>query len=1014
MSMRHLALAIALASCPATLSAQTLVKDINRTGGPYPKNSLPEMCTTSAGVTFMVATRDLDGRELWITDGTPAGTVPLADIEPGPGSGDPEDLVELPNGSVLFHAFTTATGNEPWISDGTPAGTTLLADLGRGNLGARMEEAVVVNGRAVFLADDGVSGRELWTTDGTPANTALLLDANPGPGDLSAGKERLCRVGATLFFSVFTPGVSVGWELWRTDGTAAGTMYVATITDSQSRPLRGLAAVGGRLFFAAHDPVLGLEPWISDGTAAGTFVLADVEPGAGGSNADLLAVLGPDVLFRAGDSTTGVELWKTDGTPAGTALVADLEPAVGVGSMPRALDVLGSRLLLAATTQATGREPWITDGTAAGTQSLADLEPGPASSKPATGLTVGAQTYFAATTTTAGLELWVSDGTAANTRQVIDLEPGALGSYPLPQTARGGLLLFSGAQTGVADEPWITDGTAAGTALVKDVNPDSFNSSDPSDLVRIGDKVLFAADDGINGIEPWISDGTAAGTVMLLDLRPGQKGSAPRSMAAFDDRVYFSASDGVNGAEPWVTDGTAAGTRLLRDINRGKGSSTPADFTRLGGLVVFTARTAEGQEPWVTDGTPGGTRMLADIASGWPSSAPFALFENGGLVYFGATDPVLGAEPYCTDGTPAGTFLLRDVAHGRSSSLDILTEFHGIGNLVCFNAIDNNAGRELFRSDGTPSGTTLVLDINPGGRGSMPHDFLEFNGVHYFAASSGNGSQDTLWRTDGTAAGTVPTYLPCKNAWFLPGVTRSAFYAVSNDLWRSDGTNAGTYIIHPGIQPGRYGLRGFTPGSGNKFLYDHVDATLGREVWRTDGTVAGTSLLVDVNAGAASSDPDGFVRVGNRVFFAADDGIVGRELHMLRMAFLDEFVAEPYGTGAPGSGGATPGITTGGDPSVRGFDRRLYGALANAPALLAVSDRRAFLDLGNGAMLLVAPPFVVLPFTTDAAGGVAVPVPAGALPQGAEFHAQWFVRDPAGSVPGGWSATPGLEVVVGS
>ena len=41
-------------------------------------------------------------------------------------------------------------------------------------------EAPDVNGTLFFAADDGGHGRELWKSDGTAAGTVLVKDINPG------------------------------------------------------------------------------------------------------------------------------------------------------------------------------------------------------------------------------------------------------------------------------------------------------------------------------------------------------------------------------------------------------------------------------------------------------------------------------------------------------------------------------------------------------------------------------------------------------------------------------------------------------------------------------------------------------------------------------------------------------------------------------------------------------------------------------------------------------------------
>jgi len=56
------------------------------------------------------------------------------------------------------------------------------------------------------------------------------------------------------------------------------------------------------------------------------------------------------------------------------------------------------------------------------------------------------------------------------------------------------------------------------------------------------------------------------------------------------------------------------------------------------------------------------------------------------------------------------------------------------------------------------------------------------------------------------------------------------------------------------------------------------DGVHGRELWASDGTAAGTHLVLDVRPGAAGSEPRYLTVVGDRVFFAADDGVHGQEL----------------------------------------------------------------------------------------------------------------------------------------
>src|SRR5579862_3236717 len=118
------------------------------------------------------------GAELWITDGTAAGTYLLDDINPGSNSSAPTSFVAL-GGEVLFAAQGSTNNTELWITDGTAAGTSILTDINPAG-SSRPQYPVAIGGRAVFVANDGTHGAEMWTTDGTANGTYLLKDINPG------------------------------------------------------------------------------------------------------------------------------------------------------------------------------------------------------------------------------------------------------------------------------------------------------------------------------------------------------------------------------------------------------------------------------------------------------------------------------------------------------------------------------------------------------------------------------------------------------------------------------------------------------------------------------------------------------------------------------------------------------------------------------------------------------------------------------------------------------------------
>jgi ELWxxDGT repeat protein len=102
-----------------------------------------------------------------------------------------------------------------------------------------------------------------------------------------------------------------GTELWKTDGTSAGTVLVRDIAPGlESSNPSSLVAAGGAVYFAADDGVHGSELWRSDGTAAGTFLVQDINPGAPSSLPASLTVSGNQLYFSADDGIRGDELWS--------------------------------------------------------------------------------------------------------------------------------------------------------------------------------------------------------------------------------------------------------------------------------------------------------------------------------------------------------------------------------------------------------------------------------------------------------------------------------------------------------------------------------------------------------------------------------------------------------------------------------------------------------------------------------------------------------------------------------
>jgi len=837
----------------------------------------------------------------------------LKDVNPAIGAAGyaPQDLVEM-NGVAYYSATDGASGRELWRSDGTAEGTYMLKDIRPGSSSSTPRMLTPIDGTLYFTAFVNGFGTELWKSDGTAEGTVMVADAVQGsPGLFDLGESPVAphfiRAGANIFFRIVAN--STVTDLWKTDGTAEGTQLVKRIHEGPSGfTFADMAAVGDQLIFRAPTGKL----WRSDGTAEGTVL---VEPLA----AELSSVM--DVTsfdgfayFSANDGVQNFELWKSDGTPEGTTLVCDLYAADG--SFPQELTVFNGAL------------------------------------------------YFTAYDGTGGFHLWKLAAGSSSPQLVKQALPNAGIQYV---TAAGDALYFY-----YNGDVWRSTGESERTT------PLAPTPSIPSGFAAIGSSVYFRMAVGLKE-ELWVTDGTPAGTQSVFagldpvsDLLPA---AVPLAGAS-----AFVGSQGQSGVELWTTQGTAESNSIVLDrflpLN-----GNPRDLVKVGDVVYFSADSGL----WKTDGTPDGTVQVKDlqmITQQISTPAPGYSVAYQGQLYFiarGASD--FGYQLYKTDGTPEGTVRVKAInptgnaftLPGFTNSDDRLPHFTIAGDYLYFRADDGSSGLELWRTDGSEAGTIRLTDVTGAFTQSVfstsPSSFSSHfspwfspvGGTLYFrgALSTPIGSP-TIWKSDGTTAGTAPVTLPSALSLFtwMAALDGSLYFAarINTDygMWRLDPGAAAPVLVKAFPSPGLISNTLEQAVHGGYLYFTRLDSVT-EELWRTDGTTDGTVRLLAAPFGLTQSFSE-LTQVGDAVFFTRTTP-VSQELWKTDGTVAGTMLVSPVAAArlTPLAGGLYFSGGVASSPRLYISDGTADGTLRAVPAGSPVFDSppQVFIEL-NGRLIVAA------------------------------------------------------------
>ncbi len=766
----------------------------------------------------------------------------VADARPEtfPGSSQPTGFLEI-GGRYFFVATTPVEGRQIWVTDLSEDGTLPLT---AGNEGNRVTHLASLGDRVIYLQHVpqpvGEEEFELWSVSGEPGS-AIRVGVYDGVAD------SVFTFNGWVWF--FVTNESAGLRhIWRTDGDSVETF----LTASKINDLRDdvFAVLPSEFLFAWYSDAEGVELWHSDGTKAGTSIVIDRTPGPGGSfpRPGSGGVVG-DVLVYLEDAGVGYRVVRSDGTAAGTVAISETlyhpNRIVSAGDYayfwsvdslwqvpsnagaPRQLTIDGlarfhsglvpfrSGVLLFGVGEDGRSGVWSVETEPGLNERILDW---PDTNGFSGGVSIGDRVLISVFDPD-GPTLFSTDGTAAATVPV-----GATELEPSTQLfGFDGIALFAADDGAVGSEPWVSDGTVAGTHLVANLAPDVVTpESRPGELTWIGDSLVFGASNSRREIWRWsealgldllhyvdtsfsiqveitafegyavFSDppsllriAPAGGQAEPIFRSTSQRG--PSSVSVQRGDLFFAAGssfyladpdlDGARrlgpayhpgrgvgvvggnlvyaadmnefGEEVWVSDGTENGTFLLEDTAPGEEGSRPNAFTSISGGVLFGTTVENVWKLWWTDASPKSPVLLLEVEVDGPTFGPEEMHPAGGGAYF-----FVDSGLWWSDGTSSGTKLIRAFPEpsgmgGTSANMSDV----GDGRTIVFGLLTPDLGGEVWITDGTTEGTRLVRDLVPGAASSQPREFVTDGRVVYFLATTPE-LGDEIFVTNGTPEGT--------------------------------------------------------------------------------------------------------------------------------------------------------------------------------------------------------------------------------------------------------------------
>ncbi|MGK6343514.1 T9SS type A sorting domain-containing protein [Chryseobacterium sp. DT-3] len=745
-------------------------------------------------------------------------------------SSDPSNLIQL-NDLIIFPATRFSDeGRELWCFNSVTQKSLLLKDIFPGqNSGVSGSPSFVkVNGKVYFIAQQSFSGYQIWATDGTVAGTMKEKDliSNYSIGNLVVA-------GNKIFYYVQN-------ELWSYDTVSKELLKVKTFVYSGDVKM---FSFNNELILGADDGVHGKEIWKSDGTLAGTVMLKDIAPNAGGSiSGDFNILLLNNKFYFIANQGTEYALYESNGTEAGTVSVKPLR-------VPRLNGISADNYFIfeGFDPDAGGMEPWISDGTSAGTKMLKNIMPGNTSSMANSKfIRLNNKIYFDSNANGVspayGDYVWETDGTEAGT--VLFNTPPETELYGKSSNSKYLILT----KPNYGNRYWVANGNSSQTFEITDIGMPYNNS-----FIDLNSKIYLTGYNPKNGTELFSVNPVSQNSSLATDISRFES-SAPHSFDVLNNELIFVAADREYNRQLYKRN---KNTNQLERLSNFGGSSfvgmfsSPNDTFFKVGNYFYTKNGSPNPMNGLyrTDGTAANSVALSTSTGTSTYDKSFYVNLNDNVLLFSGYNNVLGTELWKIDNTSDTAVLVKDISTDDMGSMYNTDSQTAVLNGFAYFIAKENGKLGIWKSDGTSAGTSKAIQFSyqNGGDGDIKV-LKSFNNKLFFTKRKENyssSSQNELWASDGDQVSAVllkDYTIPFGDANIsreTEVLNNKLLYITTGyfaGLHSTDGTVAGTTEI---LSSNFFSETKFKK-CGNQLFFTNNNST---QLWRTDGTASGTFSL---------------------------------------------------------------------------------------------------------------------------------------------------------------------------